>query len=235
MLVLRGNPQDVLPRVWKDWNITRLCFEADTEDYARERDGKITDAAKQAGEAACYDTPPCVPTHDCSLQHVTLFPRDYLFALEVICAHAGIEVVTCVSHTLYDTRDVVAKNGGKAPLTYKGFEKAIAALGPPAAPAEDPPARLPPVDPTARGADSNETNVPSLADIGYPDEASTDIKVSMPHAGPTRQFFGLTFWYSQCAVVSEALPASALSCCTVWQSRSNRHTAVHMCRYFFPR
>lgn len=39
----------MLPRVWKDWNITRLCFEVDTEEYAKERDAKITEAAKQAG------------------------------------------------------------------------------------------------------------------------------------------------------------------------------------------
>lgn len=50
LLVLRGNPQEVLPRIWKEWEITRLCFEVDTEDYARERDGKITAAAREAGE-----------------------------------------------------------------------------------------------------------------------------------------------------------------------------------------
>ncbi|KAK9914767.1 hypothetical protein WJX75_000282 [Coccomyxa subellipsoidea] len=136
LLVLRGNPQEVLPRVWKDWNITRLCFEADTEDYAKERDGKITAAAKES----------------------------------------GIEVISCVSHTLYNTRDVVAKNGGKAPLTYKGFEKAIAALGPPEPPAEDPPAKLPPIGADSKGTDSEKTGVPSVRELGYPDEASTDIK-----------------------------------------------------------
>jgi cryptochrome len=49
LLVLRGNPQEVLPKVWKDWQITRLCFELDTEEYAKERDSKITAAAKAAG------------------------------------------------------------------------------------------------------------------------------------------------------------------------------------------
>ena len=51
LLVLRGNPQEVLPRVCKDWQITRLCFEVDTEDYAKERDAKVTAAAKKAGAA----------------------------------------------------------------------------------------------------------------------------------------------------------------------------------------
>ena len=48
--MLRGNPQEVLPKVWKDWQITRLCFEVDTEDYAKDRDAKITAAAKAAGK-----------------------------------------------------------------------------------------------------------------------------------------------------------------------------------------
>lgn len=48
--MLRGNPQEVLPKVWNDWQITRLCFEVDTEDYAKDRDAKITAAAKAAGE-----------------------------------------------------------------------------------------------------------------------------------------------------------------------------------------
>ena len=47
--MLRGNPQEVLPKVWEDWRITRLCFEVDTEEYARDRDSKITAAAKAAG------------------------------------------------------------------------------------------------------------------------------------------------------------------------------------------
>lgn len=49
LLVLRGKPEEVLPKVWKDWKITRLCFEVDTEEYAKERDVKIKAAAKEAG------------------------------------------------------------------------------------------------------------------------------------------------------------------------------------------
>ncbi len=49
LLVLRGNPEEVLPKVWKDWKITRLCFEVDTEEYAKKRDAKIKAAAKAAG------------------------------------------------------------------------------------------------------------------------------------------------------------------------------------------
>ena len=90
---------------------------------------------------------------------------------------AGVEVVTCVSHTLYNTEDVCARNGNKPPLTYKSFEKAITALGPPAAPAPDAPARLPPMHAAAGSAGAGEAAVPTLAELGYPPQATTSIKV----------------------------------------------------------
>lgn len=49
LLVLRGKPQEVLPRVLKDWAITSLCFEHDTEPYAKERDAQITALAEGLG------------------------------------------------------------------------------------------------------------------------------------------------------------------------------------------
>eukprot|EP01023_Acetabularia_acetabulum_P018339 TRINITY_DN19260_c0_g1_i4.p1 TRINITY_DN19260_c0_g1~~TRINITY_DN19260_c0_g1_i4.p1 ORF type:complete len:559 (+),score=75.32 TRINITY_DN19260_c0_g1_i4:1767-3443(+) len=49
LLVLRGNPVEVFPRVFKDWEITDLCFEYDTEPYAIVRDTKILDIAKKFG------------------------------------------------------------------------------------------------------------------------------------------------------------------------------------------
>lgn len=83
-------------------------------------------------------------------------------------------MVTCVGHTLYNTEDVLAKNGGRPPLSYKSFERAMHALGPPAAPAEDPPARMPPLGPTL----NVDGSVPTLAQLGYPATATTDIRVS---------------------------------------------------------
>eukprot|EP01137_Pigoraptor_chileana_P026531 Opistho-2@7955 len=49
LLVLRGKPEEVLPRAFKDWNIDKLCFELDTEPYAKFRDGKIKELARAAG------------------------------------------------------------------------------------------------------------------------------------------------------------------------------------------
>ena len=49
LLVLRGKPEEELPRMWREWGIKRLCFEVDTEEYARTRDARICELAAEAG------------------------------------------------------------------------------------------------------------------------------------------------------------------------------------------
>ena len=50
--VLKGKPDEVFPRLWKEWGISKLCFEVDTEPYAEQRDTKIRQLAKDAGTAS---------------------------------------------------------------------------------------------------------------------------------------------------------------------------------------
>lgn len=49
LFVVREAPQTVLPKLFKAWQISHLVFEKDTDAYARERDGKIIQLAKDAG------------------------------------------------------------------------------------------------------------------------------------------------------------------------------------------
>jgi cryptochrome len=49
LLVLRGKPELVLPMVWKEWGITHLVFEKDSNAYARVRDEGILGLARDAG------------------------------------------------------------------------------------------------------------------------------------------------------------------------------------------
>ncbi|MEW5299813.1 MAG: hypothetical protein WDW38_010854 [Sanguina aurantia] len=49
LLVLRGKPEEVLPRVLKDWSISTLCFEVDTEPYAKARDARVAAMASSQG------------------------------------------------------------------------------------------------------------------------------------------------------------------------------------------
>ncbi|CAL1529568.1 unnamed protein product [Lymnaea stagnalis] len=43
----------------------------------------------------------------------------------------GVDVIRCVSHTLYDVYQTVKANGGKVPLTYQGFQAVVSKMGAP--------------------------------------------------------------------------------------------------------
>lgn len=49
LLVIQGKPQDTLPELFKEWGITKLCFESDTEPYALTRDAGAKELATAAG------------------------------------------------------------------------------------------------------------------------------------------------------------------------------------------
>ncbi|KAF2875621.1 FAD binding domain of DNA photolyase-domain-containing protein [Massariosphaeria phaeospora] len=49
LFVVREAPQTLFPKLFKAWRITHLVFEKDTDAYARDRDTKIIEIAKEAG------------------------------------------------------------------------------------------------------------------------------------------------------------------------------------------
>ncbi|XP_051884821.1 cryptochrome-1-like [Pristis pectinata] len=49
LFVIRGQPTDVFPRLFKEWNVTQLTFEYDSEPFGKERDAAIMKLAKIAG------------------------------------------------------------------------------------------------------------------------------------------------------------------------------------------
>ncbi|KAM0720408.1 hypothetical protein Q7P37_004544 [Cladosporium fusiforme] len=49
LFVLREPAVTLLPKLWKTWGITHLVFEKDTDAYAKERDAKVMQMAKDAG------------------------------------------------------------------------------------------------------------------------------------------------------------------------------------------
>lgn len=51
LLVLRGKPEELLPKLIDEWGITNLVYEHDTEPYAKARDEKVKQMATQKGVA----------------------------------------------------------------------------------------------------------------------------------------------------------------------------------------
>ncbi|CAJ1057134.1 hypothetical protein INR49_030121 [Xyrichtys novacula] len=49
LFVIRGQPTDVFPRLFKEWEITRLSYEYDSEPFGKERDAAIQKLANEAG------------------------------------------------------------------------------------------------------------------------------------------------------------------------------------------
>jgi cryptochrome len=49
LLVVRGDPVELLPELFKRWKISHIVFEKDPSGYARRRDQQIKDLAKKAG------------------------------------------------------------------------------------------------------------------------------------------------------------------------------------------
>ncbi|XP_057212065.1 cryptochrome circadian regulator 3a isoform X1 [Triplophysa rosa] len=49
LFVIRGQPANVFPRLFKEWNISRLTFEYDSEPFGKERDAAIKKLAMEAG------------------------------------------------------------------------------------------------------------------------------------------------------------------------------------------
>lgn len=53
LIVLRGKPEEILLEKMSEWNVGKLCFEYDTEPYAKQRDGIVSKAAKSVGIDVC--------------------------------------------------------------------------------------------------------------------------------------------------------------------------------------
>uniref|UniRef100_A0A8K9UVW1 Cryptochrome circadian regulator 3b n=1 Tax=Oncorhynchus mykiss TaxID=8022 RepID=A0A8K9UVW1_ONCMY len=49
LFVIRGQPANIFPRLFKDWNISQLTFECDSEPFGKERDAAIKKLATEAG------------------------------------------------------------------------------------------------------------------------------------------------------------------------------------------
>ena len=127
LFVVRGSPKEVLPKLFKSWNVKKLTFESDTEPYSVKRDEEITDLAEKF----------------------------------------NVEVVTKMSHTLYNPQDVVKKYKGQTPKTYQSFQNTVASMPKPEKPLPKM-TSIPKECKISNQADLNdkEYNTPTLKELG---------------------------------------------------------------------
>lgn len=66
--MVRGRPTEIFPVLFKEWKVTRLTFEIDTEPYSRQRDSEVVRLAADHGvqviqkvSNTLYDTDRWVP------------------------------------------------------------------------------------------------------------------------------------------------------------------------------
>ncbi|XP_034695357.1 (6-4)DNA photolyase isoform X2 [Vitis riparia] len=124
LLVLKGDPGEVIIRCLKEWEVKRLCFEYDTDPYYQALDIKV---------------------------------KNYASA-------AGIEVFSPVSHTLFDSADIIQKNGGRPPLSYQSFLKLAGQPSWASSPLSTTLSWLPPVGDVGT---CEISNVPTVKELGY--------------------------------------------------------------------
>ncbi|KAL2926258.1 (6-4)DNA photolyase [Bienertia sinuspersici] len=86
--------------------------------------------------------------------------------VEEYASQAGIEVFSPVSHTLFDPRVIIDKNGGNQPLSYQSFLKVA---GQPAWASSPVSTGLSSIPPPGDVGDIQISDVPTIAELGYAD------------------------------------------------------------------
>lgn len=54
LFVVRGKPEEVFPKLFSQWKVTKLTYEYDTEPYSLSRDKTVTMLAKESGVEVVY-------------------------------------------------------------------------------------------------------------------------------------------------------------------------------------
>lgn len=52
--MVRGSPEDIFPKLFTKWKVTKLTYEYDTEPYSLSRDKAVTSLAKEHGVEVIY-------------------------------------------------------------------------------------------------------------------------------------------------------------------------------------
>lgn len=125
LLVVQGYPAQIIPKLLRNLQVTKLTFETESEPFGKQRDAVITHLAESA----------------------------------------GVEVVSCTSHSLYDTEEVIEANDNKIPVLFNDFLDVISAIGSPEVPVETVNKDM--LSPLANSENKfRDCHIPSVEDLG---------------------------------------------------------------------
>ncbi|CAM8954250.1 unnamed protein product [Rhodiola kirilowii] len=144
LLVMRGEPGEVISRCLKEWDIKKLCFEFDTDPYYQALDDKVKNYASAAG----------IETF-CPVSHTLFNPAD-IIQKRVL---TEVDMLFCFGA-------IFVKNGGKPPLTYQSFLKLAGEPTWAASPVSIGMSSLPPVGDVGC---CQIIDVPTVNELGYDD------------------------------------------------------------------
>ena len=88
----------------------------------------------------------------CGITHLTFEKDDDAYSVQrdakvmEIATEAGVQVLAVHGHTLWDGQEAIKANGGKTPMTYAQYQKAVDKLGRPPRPLDKPDQLPPPGD-----------------------------------------------------------------------------------------
>ncbi|XP_069134866.1 cryptochrome-1-like isoform X2 [Argopecten irradians] len=94
--------------------------------------------------------------------------------VEELCKEHGIELISRISHTLWDPAQVIEKNGGTPPVTFRHFDLTTQLLGPP-----DRPIPVPDLSIVNKPVPNNfdeKFALPSVKDLGYEPECKEQME-----------------------------------------------------------
>lgn len=157
--VLRGRPEDVIPRAAAFWDADLVTFEADFEPYALQRDAAVRSKLAEQGVQA-----------ECFVSHSLYDPRGVAAAgpggKPPLSYGPFVKLLRGIGPPPRPAQDAPAqlpcKNSRPAPsaLTFAGRAATMDVAGPGSPRAAE-------AAPHVASAASSEAGVPSLADLGY--------------------------------------------------------------------
>ncbi|XP_061600844.1 cryptochrome circadian regulator 5 [Cololabis saira] len=118
LFVVRGKPEDVFPKLFNKWNVTKLTYEYDTEPYSLSRDKNVTELAKEHNIDVIYKVSHTLHDIDRIIEENNGKPPLTYNRFQVVLKALGQPKKPIPAPTMEDMRDVKTPCSGKDEEQY---------------------------------------------------------------------------------------------------------------------